>query len=722
MDMKPGVTIWRDENGTPHVEAAKTTDLYWGMGYVHATDRGMQMLLMRILGQGRASEILDASENTLNIDKFFRRMNWSGNIQHHLDQLSEPALESLSAYSDGANAVFTKKCPWELKLLGYRHEKWHPADIIMISRMVGYLTLVQSQDEVERLFVELVQGGVPEAYLQELFPGILGGLDIELLKKVALPERIIPASARWNLPLPRMMASNNWVISGEKTATGKPILSNDPHLEVNRLPNVWCEMVLQKKDRYMAGGSMPGAPGILVGRNTDLAWGATYAFIDAIDSWVENCKDGKYYREEGDRWVAFSERKEIIKRKKKDPVEIIFYENEHGVLDGDPNVAGYYLATRWVGSDSGATSISALLKMWDLQTVAEGMGALGAFETGWNWVLADRQGNIGFQMSGLVPKRREGVSGLVPLPGWKKENDWQGIFSQAELPCCYNPEKGYFSTANHDLNAYGSAKPINMPMGAYRANRIDQLIEAAEKISIEDIYTMHFDVYSLEAELFMKHLKPLLPDTPQGEILKRWDMQYTADSKGAYLFEQFYKGLYREVFGKNGFGEEIIDFLAGETGVFIDFYANIDRILLAEESVWFNGKTREAIYQAVAEKTLLVEPQKWGTTRTFTMTNILFDGKLPRFLGFDRGPIVGIGSRATVHQGQIYRSAGRDTTFFPSFRIVTDMGSDDIFSNLAGGPSDRRFSKWYCSELNNWMNGKYKKTTPDSNQTKLPFK
>ncbi|MBL0714582.1 MAG: penicillin acylase family protein, partial [Desulfosarcina sp.] len=170
-----------------------------------------------------------------------------------------------------------------------------------------------------------------------------------------------------------------------------------------------------------------------------------------------------------------------------------------------------------------------------------------------------------------------------------------------------------------------------------------------------------------------------------------------------------------------GFGQEIIDLLAGQTGVFIDFYDKFDRILLAEESIWFNGKTREKIYQKVAGQTLNIETLTWGENRTFNMTHILFDGKLPKFLGFDKGPIVGIGSRATVHQGQIYRSAGRDTTFFPSFRIVTDMSSNDIFSNLAGGPSDRRFSKWYCSDLNNWINGKYKKTAMHSDQKKLPF-
>jgi penicillin amidase len=114
----------------------------------------------------------------------------------------------------------------------------------------------------------------------------------------------------------------------------------------------------------------------------------------------------------------------------------------------------------------------------------------------------------------------------------------------------------------------------------------------------------------------------------------------------------------------------------------------------------------------VAEEALKVESKTWGEVRKFTMSHILFGGKLPSFLGFDRGPIVGIGSRATVHQGQIYRSGGRQTTFMPSYRFVTLLGEDAYFSNLAGGPSDRRFSKWYCSDLENWLNYKYKKITP----------
>ncbi len=720
--MKDGIKIWRDQNGTPHVEADNVTDLYWGLGYVHANDRGMQMLLMRILGQGRASELLQASEDTLNVDKFFRRVNWSGNVQEQLDQLSKEEMDKLHAYCEGANDVFARKCPWEMKMLGYRPENWQPEDFITIFRMIGYLTLVQSQDEVERLFVELVQGDVPKDYLEELFPGILGGLDVELLKKVTLPERIMPFDTLWNLPLPRMMASNNWVISGGKTGSGNPIMANDPHLEVNRLPNVWSEVVLQQNGQYVAGGTMPGLPVVLVGRSNDLAWGATYSFIDAIDSWVEKCKDGKFYREEGDQWVEFTQRKEIIKRKKKDPVEITFYENDHGVLDGDPTIEGYYLATRWAAGTSGAATLNSVLKMFDAKTVEEGMDLFGRIESGWDIVLSDTKGNIGFQMTGLAPKRREGVSGFVPLPGWKKENDWLGFYDYTEMPRVINPEKGYFSTANNDLNEYGSASPINMPMGSYRADRIDQLLESGNGISVEDVQKMHFDVYSLQAEYFMKILKPLLPDTPQAGILKNWDLKYDKDSKGAYLFEEFYKELYQQVFGIKGLGEEVVKFLACETGAFIDFYDNFDRILLAEKSIWFGDRSREEIYETSLAKILSLNPKPWGESRKFTMIHILFEGKLPKFLGFDRGPITGIGSRATIHQGQIYRSAGRDTTFFPSFRLITDMGSDEFVSNIAGGPSDRRFSKWYCSDLENWLTGKYKKTTLKTDQQKLKFK
>ncbi len=694
-------------------------DMYWGEGYVHARDRGMQILLMRILGQGRGSELLDASEEMLGIDTFFRRMNWRDNTASELDKLSAENTKYLNAFCEGINAALAEKIAWEYKLLGYKPEPWEPGDSIMLSRMVGYLTLSQSQGEIERLLVEMVQADVSLDKLEALFPGLLGELDVELIKQVKLHERIVNPETLWNLAAPRAMASNNWVISGSKTHSGKPILANDPHLEVNRLPNIWSEIVLSCSGRTLMGGSMPGMPGILVGRGPELSWGATYSFIDAVDSWIERVRDGKYYREDDDQWHAFSVRSEVIKRKKKEPVTVKFYENQHGSLDGSPDTEGYYLATRWAGADSGSGAVNAIINLWSAKSVEAGMDTMGPMETSWDFVFADGAGNIGFQMTGSAPIRRKGVRGFVPLPGWKSENDWQGYHSYLDLPRILNPEQGFFSTANHDLNHLGKTNPINMPMGSYRTDRIDALLKAGSAFRVEDVFKMHGDLYSLQAEAFMKVLKPLLPENEIGNILKDWDLCYDAQSRGAFLFEQFYKALYGEVFGEGGLGKTVTDYLSNETGTFIDFYANFDAVLLAESSPWFGDRSREQIFKLVLENISNIEIKTWGAVQQFQMNHILFGGKMPGFLGFDKGPITGVGGRATLHQGQIYRSAGRVTTFMPSYRMTMDMATSEMHSNLAGGPTDRRFSKWYVSGLQGWLDGKYKRTVPDEDQPKI---
>ena len=162
----------------------------------------------------------------------------------------------------------------------------------------------------------MVQAGVSEKHLEELFPGILTGANYEKIKKIHLEDRVVPPPALWEIGAPKMMASNNWVIGGSLTKSGKPILSNDPHLEINRLPSVWGEIILSTPNWYAIGGSMPGVPGILTGRTKDLSWGVTYAFVDAYDSWMEDCLEGKYLKE--GKYIPFIQRKETIKRKKKE--------------------------------------------------------------------------------------------------------------------------------------------------------------------------------------------------------------------------------------------------------------------------------------------------------------------------------------------------------------------------------------------------------------------
>jgi penicillin amidase len=694
-----------DEHGVPHVRADSPEGLYRGMGRCHALDRGLQMLLMRILGRGEASLHLEGSDRMLEVDFFFRRMNWRRAAP---ERFPEDVARLVGAYCEGANSVFAERVPWELRLLGYRPDPWTAEDVLLLSRMAGYVTLAQSQAEMERLLVEMVQAGVARGKLEELFPGRLGGLDEGLLRDVRLQERIVPSRELWELGAPRLMASNNWVIAGSRTASGKPILCDDPHLEVNRLPNVWYEVVLERGAWYAVGATMPGLPALVIGRTPALAWGVTYSFMDAVDSWIERCRGGRHER--GGEWRPFRGRREVVRRKGAATVERVFHENDHGVLDGDPREDGLRLATRWSCEASGVASTCAFAAILEAGNVPAGREALGRVESAWNWVLADRDGNIGYQMSGLAPLRREGISGLVPLPGWDPENDWRGFAAPEDLPRCLNPERGYFVTANQDLNEWGKVAPINLPMGPSRAGRIARLLSEGKGFRVEDMGRIHYDVVSPHAETYLRALRPLLPDTPQGRLLRGWDGGYGTDSKGAFLFERFYRELLVEAFGRGGLGAGAVRHLLDESGVFIDFYADFDRVLLSERSAWFGE--RDPLFRRVAASALDVEPRPWGESQEVVLSHVLLGGKLPRFLGFDRGPIALAGGRGTVCQGQVYRSGGRVTSFAPSYRFVTDLAADEVRTNLCGGPSDRRFSGRYVSDLEGWRAKRYKRLGP----------
>jgi penicillin amidase len=571
--------------------------------------------------------------------------------------------------------------------------------------MTGFLTLAQSQGEVERLFVEMIQAGIGDAHLEALFPGCTSGLDRTIVEKVMLGERIVPEAVKWVAAASRMMASNNWCIDGSRTASGAAMLANDPHLETNRLPNVWAEQSFRWPGGYAILMTMPGLPAPLIGRNEHLSWGTTYTFMDAIDSWVEHCRDGKFRR--GEQWVDFDKRVEVIRRKKREPVVETFWENQHGVLDGDPLVDGYRLATRWSGSLGGAQSINALLPMWHARTVAEGMTAYAGVESSFNWVFADSAGDIGYQMSGLMPKRPADWSGFAPRPGWDERFDWSGFVDPSLLPRTQNPETGMIVTANQDLNHLGEVDPINAPMSDHRARRIEQLLRQRDDHDVDSFRSIQLDTYSIQAAELMEILEPLLGEGPVADALRAWDYRYDLDSTGATAFEMFYAALLVEMFGP-GCGAPVIEHLHDASGIFVDFYQNFDRVLCAESSPWLGGRRRDQVWGAALATVAARVPEPWGARNRISLTNMFFGGKLPRFLGFDPGPIPIRGGRATPHQGQIYRAGGRLTSFTPSLRLVADMSAPTLHTAICGGPSDRRFSKWYKNGVRGWLAGELK--------------
>ena len=703
------VLIKRNKNGIPELRAESLRGLAYGLGWVHANDRQLQILLMRILLQGRAAEQLAGDPALVEVDRYMRRMNFLPDAKSEIKKLEPEVREQLKAYADGFNSYFKDNKPVpEMRLLGYKHEDWRMEDSLIIMKIIGFLGLADAQGGMEKLLVQMIQKNIDEERIRELFPYLKEKIDFELLKKVNLAPPLVPEAVKWLAKIPRFTASNNWAVSGALTKSGKPIFCYDPHLEVNRLPSVWYEVILRSPDNTMIGVSIPGVPGVVLGRTHHLSWGATYSFMDMIDFRIEHCKDGKFRR--GREWKPFKLRKEEIKVKKGETVVERVYENEFGVLEGDPYKEGYYLVMGWSAArECGGHDWNAIAGLPKAKTVKDAMRLFQRVDAAcFNWVMADTKGNIGFQMSGRMFKRPKGVSGLLPLQGWEKRYNSSGFEKRSLLPSAYNPKDGIIVTANQDLNRFGKVKPINLPMATYRADRITQLLKRRKKFAVEDMKRMHYDLYSLQAERFMKLIKPHLPDSENGRILKEWDYTYRGDSKAAMLFESVYMALLNIVFGDGGLGRSVIEYLMKETGIFNDYYGNFDTILLKKKSPWFGGRAQDEVFKLAVKEGLRVKAVPYGRTRSVVFSHLLFGGKLPGFLGFDYGPIELPGNRATIPQGQIFKSAGRITTFSPSYRMIADMSTRELHTALPGGPSDRRFSRWYTSDIANWLKGVYK--------------
>ncbi len=725
---KGNIIIRRMEGGIPHIRAQHEHDLYYGLGYMQGHDRQVQLWLTKLIGLGIASENLEGSDELIEIDKYMRWMDFAGDAKEEEKNFSAGVKEILKAYCKGVNdAVAQSKRPFEFRLVGYRPDKWTPADVILIGKLIGFIGLTQSQGEMEKFIIHMIQKGVDTKKIKELIPYMKENISKELIniiKKVKINNPIIPNSVPWFGFLPNFSASNNWAVSPKKTASKAAIMASDPHLEINRLPSIWYEAALtlrkpsnnpvgkRPEDFFMIGATVPGTPFMAFGRSNNLAWSATYAFMDVIDYFIEDVKDKKYRR--GKSFVPFVVRQETIKPKKKDPIVVKYYENEHGVLDGEPDEDGYYLTYAWSARrGSIAETMDNIIKVPTAKTTGEAMKYFANLPfAAFNWVMADTKGNIGFQMSGRFPKKAPKTSGILPYLGWDKSQDWKGFVDTNKLPKVMNPKEGYIITANEDLNHLGKVDVQNLPMAPYRANRIKEHLEKGKDMSVDDMKPIHFDTYSTQARIFMEIIGPLLPKSKNGKILKNWDFRYDVKSRGATLFESIYEELLKIVFGENGLGPEVVDYALAETPVFNAFFGNFDRILLSKNSSWFGKSSRDEIYKMAIKRGLKKKATPYGKGRKVLMANMFFGGKLPKFLGFDYGPIELQGCRATIPQGQIFKFGGRVTTFAPSYRLLTDMSEKAVYTNIPGGPSDRRFSKYYKTGIEEWEKGIYKTLKP----------
>ncbi len=713
--IKGEVRIERRENGTPQINADDELDLFYGLGYMHATDRQVQMWLTKIIGNGQGSQYLDPSPLMIDTDKYMRWIDLAGDARREVEMIPPEDLVILEAYCKGINsAVKDSPVPLEFRMVGYRADEWTVADVLLAAKMIGFVGLASTQGDAEKFILQLLQNGLDLARLRELFPPIQEDITPEFLEIVKQVKTSMPAIAPdvpWRRLLPSFSASNNWAIAPQKSASGKSMLCADPHLGL-QLPNIWYAVSMRCGEHYVAGATIAGAPAVAIARSEHLAWGATYGTMDLSDFFIEQVKDGKIRR--GDDWVAYNVREEIIRPKKGEPITMRVCSTEHGPLESEPTENGYYLSfalsiKKYPGS--AAQSLTSFFKLFRAKTASDALDHFaGMTFSPFNWVVADAE-NIGYQLGGLFPEKRPGTSGLLPYLGWDPADDWRGPVDPHRYPRTLNPQGGIHVTANNDFNHLGAVQPMTVPMAPYRAELIRRRLEEKDKLNVDDMKRIHYDRYSLQAEKFMATIKPLLPDTPNGCTLRDWDMCYTTDSSGATLFENVYLALVKLVFGEMGFGKEIMSQAMEKTTLFPMLHGNFDAVLLKEESVWFGDQSRADLFKEAIQRGLAAPALRHGQTRRIFINNQFFGGKLPRFLGFDY-EFEHIGSRATIPQSQIYESAGRDSSFAATFRMICDFAKAEMHTNMSGGASGQRFSPYYKSGMKEWLQGIYQVLKP----------
>jgi penicillin amidase len=294
--VKGQVTIQRLENGVPQILADDELDLFYGLGYMHAADRQVQMWLTKIIGNGQGSQYLDPSPLMVETDKYMRWIDLAGDARREERLLKPETRVILDAYCKGINdAVKASAVPLEFKMVGYQADEWTIADVLLAAKMIGYVGLASTQADAEKFIIQMLQSGLDSARLKELFPPIKEDITpefIEIVKQVKTSMPVIAPDVPWKRLLPSFSASNNWAVAPQKSASGKSILCADPHLGLS-LPNVWYTVSLRCGDHFLTGATVAGAPAIAIGRSNHLAWAATYGTMDLSDFFIEQVKDGK---------------------------------------------------------------------------------------------------------------------------------------------------------------------------------------------------------------------------------------------------------------------------------------------------------------------------------------------------------------------------------------------------------------------------------------------
>jgi penicillin G amidase len=767
------VTVHRDAHGVAQLYADSAEDLFRAQGFVHAQDRFWQMHSNRMTTAGRLSEMF--GEEQVATDAYLRTMGWRHVAEQEYALLEPDTRAYLDAYAEGVNAYLERRSGAELGLefavLGvispdHEVEEWTPVDSLAWLKAMAWDLRGNMQEEIER--ASLLASGMERDRIEDLYPAypeqdhppIVHGGEVEDGAGDEADEAAVPAEGLEVLgeaaaglegvppmlgPYSSELGSNSWVVSGEHTASGGPLLANDPHLGP-QLPSIWHQMGLHCTEVSadcpfeLTGFGFPGLPGIVIGRNSDISWGFTNLGPDVADLYLERI-DGEAAIVDGER-EPLTTRGETIEVAGGDPVEITVRATRHGPLlsdaesasdlreigsqapvdaEGEPaeqaREADYGVALSWTALEPGTTadSIFALGTAADFDEFRE---AARLFEVpAQNLVYADTSGTIGYPAPGRIPVRGAG-DGRWPAPGWDSDYDWQGYIDFEELPTLRDPDSGVIVTANQAV--IGADYPHHLTEDwnlGYRALRIHELLDEAVAeggLRAEDMVELQMDAANLGAREIVPHL---LQAEVQGttaearDLLQDWDFQQAADSAAAAYYNAVVPELLDAALPEVGAEH----FGAGGRGWMV-----LSGLLDDPESAWWQDAEpagREAALTAAMDaaaenlsERLGAEPAewRWGDLHTLTLTHPTLgtSGIGPVEWLFNGATVEASGGSDTVNATGWDPGSGFEVTWVPSMRMAVDLGDPDAARWIdLTGPSGHAFHPHRLDQTERWARG-----------------
>lgn len=749
------VEVIRDAQGVPHIYADNPGDLFMAQGYVHAQDRLWEMELNRHVGHGQLAELFGdvefGSSTTVKADKFLRTLGLARAAENDLAVMDETTRGYLQKYADGVNAYIAANAnnlPIEFTLLGDNPTPWTPLDSVVWGKVMAYDLGGNYERELRRAALGKELG---EETMRQLFPAypeqgpfvispnVKNYADSEALDSPAPNAEI--AIGKPDLADIRAIdealsvggegtGSNNWVLDGTRTTTGKPLLANDPHLGV-QMPSIWyvnalhCNFVDENCPLDVAGFSFPGVPGVILGHNARIAWGVTNVNPDVQDLFVEkvNPTNPNQYEFEG-KWLDMATENETIHVKGAADVPLTIQQTQHGVIM-TPVLKGVTatLALEWTATREPSQLLQAVLAVDRARSWDEFRDALRMWDVpAQNFVYADTDGNIAYQMPGRVPIRAKG-DGTETVPGWSGEYEWRGYVPFDELPFVLNPSTHSIASANNqivpDSYKYLITRDWEPP---FRATRIGDLIQSKDKLSPSDFAAFQGDVYSMPLVKLQRYVVPLATD---GFLARRampyvrdWNGVLDKDSIGGAILESTYRELLRAVIGKR-MGAEAFEDYEGDSDA---HRLLIDQLLDEPQNEWWDDpettqvETRDDVLaKAYWNGVDWLGSQfgdwppewHWGRLHNVTFAHP-FGSVEPLNLLFNAGPITTPGDGYTLFNTGFDGADPFATQMVPSMRDIVDLSNFDASEWMnTTGQSGQPLSAHYSDLVRPWRDVQY---------------